>query len=184
MQAMRTRPLWLLLLPVLLVSEAAGHAVVARLLDHGGQRHRSLDLLAAASALGLGLAALVLRVVASFRSGARPLPSWRLAAIPPLAFLAQEHVERLAHEGDAWLTAAEPAVLAGLLLQSACGVIALWLTRALLRAADRLACALARSRRHEVGAGCLARLVPFEAERFRLSVLASQQAGRAPPAAA
>ena len=88
---------WLLTLPILLLGETAGHDAIARLLDPGDPRHELFDL----DALLVGVAALsaaafAWRTVSSLRGEARPLPSWRLAALPPLAFLAQEHVERFA----------------------------------------------------------------------------------------
>jgi hypothetical protein len=191
---MRARTLWLFSLPILLLSEAAGHALVARMLETGAERHRPLlravlDYLeygqaAVAALFALGGLVLVRRALESFRrAGPRPLPGWRLAALPPLVFLVQEHLERFAQNGDsAWLTAAEPAVLAGVALQVPCGLLALWLARTLLRAADGLGYALARrtaahARRAPASPGALSTAVP----PLRLPVLASQHAGRAPP---
>jgi hypothetical protein len=181
---MKARPVWLLTLPILLLGETGGHALVARLLDRGDPRHSLLDAGTLAGALAaLSVAALVWRAATSAHTQSRPLPSWRLAAVPMLAFLAQEHVERFVHEGDGWLTAAEPVVIAGAALQLALGAAALWLARSLLRAADSLGLLLSRRSAPPRRRGH-ARAWPFEAAPVRLPVLASRQAGRAPPAAA
>src|SRR5215467_10790787 len=117
---MKVRPVWLLTLPILLLGETAGHALVARWLDSGDSRHELFDLAGLATALAaLSVAALVWRAATSIRARSQPLPSWRLAAVPALAFLVQEHVERFVHEGDGWLTAAEPVVVAGAAVQLA-----------------------------------------------------------------
>jgi hypothetical protein len=183
---MKLRPVWLLTLPILLLGETGAHALAARLFDPDEPRHRLLDLAAMAGALAaLSLAALAWRAATSARSHSHPLPSWRLAAVPPLAFLVQEHLENFVSDGHAgWLTAADPAVLAGVGLQLAVGAAVLWLARSLLRAADQLGWSLSRravrAGRGRSGPGAW----PLEAAPVRLRVLASRQAGRAPPAAA
>jgi hypothetical protein len=185
---------WSLSLPLLLLSATFGHVLVARMLDPEPARRHLLqramvDYVDPHAALAVVVvlvgAVLVRRTLASFRTaGPRPLPAWRLAAVPPLVFLLQEHVERLVQDGDfSWLTAAEPAVLAGIALQIPCGLFALWLVRTLLRAADEIGCALARrsaSAARRLAASRLSLLV--HASPLRLRVLASRHAGRAPPA--
>jgi hypothetical protein len=180
------RRVWLLTLPILLLGETAGHAIAARLFDPDGPRHRVLDVTATAATLAaLSLAALAWRAATSARSDSHPLPSWRLAAVPPLAFLAQEHVESFVSDGHAdWLTAVEPAVLAGVGLQLAVGAAFVWLARSLLRAADQLGWSLARRAARGHLARSRAGASRFDAVPARLRVLASSQAGRAPPAAA
>lgn len=183
---MKVRPVWLLALPILLLGETGGHAVVARLLDPDEPRHDLLDLASLAAVLaGLSLAALAWRTATSTRAQAQPLPSWPLAAVPALAYLAQEQLEALLSDGHAsWLTAADPAVLAGVGLQLAVGAAALWLARSLLRAADHVAWSLSRRGPREGLARSGAAAWPPEPARLRLPVLASRQAGRAPPVAA
>lgn len=152
MLEVRTRTLWTLTLPLLVLSETAGHAVVARLLDPHGERHMLaqdyLEYVQAAGAicLALAMAALVRTAVAAFRGrAARSLPSWHLAAVPSVAFLAQEHLESFVHNGEIdWLTGAEPAVVLGAVMQLPCGLLAVWLVRTLLLAADELGHALSR----------------------------------------
>jgi hypothetical protein len=190
----RARTAWLVTVPLLLVAETIGHEAVARVFDRGDARHRLLTgvvvdsreiaCTAAALAVALVLTAVAGRVLAAFRGARdRPLPRWRLAAIPAVAFLVQEHVERLAHDGGggALVASAEPAVLAGLALQLPCGVLALLLVRTLLRRADDLGFALARrssGRLWPVLASLRGRL---QASPFRPATLAAAHAGRAPP---
>jgi hypothetical protein len=105
--------------------------------------------------------------------------------IPATAVLVQAHLERLLQDGDLGsLLAGEPAVLAGVALQVPCGLIALWLLRALLRAADELGYALARRSTGLVRLPLASRGASSSSSRPRLPALASRHAGRAPPLAA
>ena len=153
MQKVRTRTtLWTLTLPFLVLSETAGHTVVARLFDPHGERHIQtqdyLEYVQAAGAICLALAAamLVCRAVAAFRGRpAESLPTWYLSAVPPAAFLLHEHLESFVHKGEIdWLTSFEPAVVLGAVIQLPCGLLAIWMVRTLLRAADELGHALSR----------------------------------------
>ena len=191
---MRARTFWFLTLPALFVAETAGHTLVAGAIDPRDARHRVLsnvleDFALPFVALAVLLAAAILgrRVLASFRAeGPQPLPAWRLAALPALGFLSQEYAEQLVHDGRfAALTALEPMVVIGVAIQLALGLSTIWLVRTLLRAAEQLGCTLAGRR----GPRCARRaqrlrVRPFHAPEPRLPVLASQQAGRAPPAVA
>jgi hypothetical protein len=190
---MRARTLWCLTLPALLVAETAGHTFLARAFDRGDGRHGLLSHELEAYgppllAISLLLAGAILwrRVLASFRAeGPQSLPAWRLAALPALGFLVQEHVERLVVDDRLdWLTVLEPAVLIGVALQLPCGLVAVWLVRTLLRAAEHLGYTLAHRGARTVRRPQLFRLRPLETSAPRLPVLASQQAGRAPPVAA
>ena len=189
---MRARSLWCLTLPALLVAETAGHTVLARSFDRGDARHGLLSHALEAYgppllAISLLLAGAILwrRVLASLRAERpQPLPAWRLAALPALAFLVQEHVERLVVDDRLdWLTVLEPAVLIGIALQLPCGLVAIWLVRTLLRAAEQLGYTLAHRTARAARRPQLFRLRPLETSAPRLPVLASRQAGRAPPAA-
>jgi hypothetical protein len=191
---MRARTVWLLSLPLLLLSETFGHALAARMFDPGATRHalllratvdyREYAHAVVAAMLVLVGAVLVRRALASFhRTGPQPLPSWRLAAIPALVFLVQEHLEPLVQDGGIdWFIAAEPAVLVGVPLQIPFGLCALWLARALLRAADQIGCALARRLSSRARCPTTSCHSLFHASPLRLRVLASRHAGRAPPA--
>jgi hypothetical protein len=99
--------------------------------------------------------------------------------------LVHEHLERLVQGGDLGsVLAAEPAVLAGLLLQVPCGLIALWLMRAVLRTADDLAVILARRPAHALRLLVATLGFSFTSSTLRTTALASRHAGRAPPLAA
>ena len=110
------------------------------------------------------------------------MSSTPLLWIPTAALIVQEQFERLAQGGDlASVLATEPLLLAGLLLQVPCGLIALWLFRALLRNAlwPALTC-----RSDQGGPPPLARTsLAFFSSPFRAAALASRHAGRAPPLA-
>ncbi len=86
-----------------------------------GSGHAYLDLapLALAVCMGLLLAALLFRAVAGFRGEPRrPAASRAFILLPPLAFVVQEHLERLLYSGDVpWTAALEPSFLFGLALQ-------------------------------------------------------------------
>ncbi|HSS81483.1 MAG TPA: hypothetical protein VLK24_09830 [Gaiellaceae bacterium] len=190
---MRARTFWFLTLPALFVAEADGHTLVAQLLDSQDSRHRLLSKMLEDYALPffavvVVLAAAILgrRVLASFRAeGLQALPSWRLAALPAVGFLVQEYAEQLVHDGQiAWLTALEPVVQIGLALQLVWGLVAIWFVRTLLHAAEQLGCTLARRSPRSTRQPQPLRVSPFHTPEPRLPVLASQQAGRAPPAAA
>jgi hypothetical protein len=157
MQDVRARTAWSLAIPALVLGETFGHAFVTRIFDRHGERHQLLArsaenyltylYAAIAICLALAVAALVRRVLASFHGQARTLPSWQLAGVPSVAFIAQEHLETFLHNGELnWLTFAEPTVLLGAAMQLPCGLLALWLVRTLIRAADELGQALSRCR--------------------------------------
>jgi hypothetical protein len=185
---MRARTFWFLTLPALFVAETLAHTLVARALDPANERHALSSRVVEAYgpqlvAVAVLLAGAILgrRVLASFRAeGPQPLPGWRLAALPVLGFLVQEHLERVLQDDQVGLlTTLEPAVLIGIGLQLPCGLLAVWLVRTLLRAAEQLGCTLAgRSVR---GARPPERLGASAPLTLRLSVLASRHAGRAPP---
>lgn len=191
---MRQRALWALTLPILLAGETAGHAIYARMIDPGSQRHMVLaqtaqdylDYLCAAGVIcvALGLAALGRRVLASFRGhNPHPLPSWHLAAIPSAAFVAQEYLEAFLHNGDtAWVVSGEPAVVLGAALQLPFGLLAVWLVRSLLRAADELGWLLSRRSARELASrSALQRCRGPQDWPLSLLGLARGLAERAPP---
>jgi len=193
MSGMRARTFWFLTLPALFVAETAAHTFVARALDSGDARHRLLSNVVADYALPfiaivvlLAAAIVGQRVLASYRAeGPQPLPSWRLAALPALGFAVQEQTEQLVNDGRVgWLTALEPIVLGGVALQLVWGLLAIWLVRTLLRAAEELGCTLARRSPRVARRPQRLRVRPFRAPEPRLPALASRQAGRAPPAVA
>jgi hypothetical protein len=180
---------------MLVLGETVGHGFVARIFDPHGERHtllarttqNYLTYLYAAIAISfaLALAALARRAADSFHGrSARTLPSWPLAGVPSVAFIAQEHIESFLHNGELnWLTVAEPTVMLGAVMQLPCGLLALWLVRTLIRAADGLGQALSRSRaeRRVRDRPALAICHGRQDDPLRLLALARGLAERAPP---
>lgn len=93
------------------------------------------------------------------------------------AVLAEEALAQVGDLGS--LLTAEPALVAGLLLQVPAGLVALLLVRALLRAA--LGVALARRSAQPVRLSLTSASAAFWSSPFRPTALASRHAGRAPP---
>lgn len=112
------------------------HAVAYRLTGTpGGSLHAYLEhapqVVLLLSVLGLALAGLGRRLAVP--------PAWTFAAVAPLAFVVQEHLERLVHTGALPWLLASPAFLLGLALQAPIAAV-VWLV------ARRMAGALAEAR--------------------------------------
>lgn len=148
------------------------------LAETGHSYFRAADLLVLCGTLTL--AGLALYVVGG---QARRAPSpWVLALLPPIGFVVQEHVERLAVSGafPAHLVT-EPRFLLGLLLQIPFALAALLLARALLVLTGALARRLRRAsldRPLRVGA---ARRPVTDTTLARIGLLALGHGQRAPP---
>jgi len=107
----------------------------------------------------------------------------RFAAMPPLAFALQEHLERLFHGAGVAGVVLEPTFLLGLVLQAPFALAAYLLARLLLGVAERAGRVLARR------AACGRRRVaargpswwPFELRSPRIAALALGYAERGPP---
>jgi hypothetical protein len=109
-------------------------------------------------------------------------PPWIFAAVPPVGFLLQEHLELLVRDGSLGLHAfVEPTFFIGLWLQIPFAVAAFLLARALLHAAERLGAALARARRVRRVHALVEALVPASADPPRIPALARGRAERGPP---
>jgi hypothetical protein len=140
------RPLLALSIPLALLACALGHLAgyaaagvgAGERAVHGYLAYGPLFLALCAS---IAAAALGVRVAGRLRGHLSPVP---MALIGPFAFLVQELAERLA-AGLPVSAVLELAVLAGLLAQVPCAVLAYRLARWLLRAADVLAAVLGRS---------------------------------------
>ena len=187
MSGMRLRTFLFLTLPALFLVETTAHTALAQAFDPANERHAFSSQLVETygpqlvAVLVILVGAVLGRRALAFRAeGPQQLPRWRLAALPMVGFLAQEHLERILQDGQVgWLTTLEPVVLIGVGLQLPCGLLAVWLVRTLLRAAERLGCTLAR--RGLYGPRPPERLAASASPSLRLSVLASRHAGRAPP---
>jgi hypothetical protein len=156
----------------------------AHLLEESGHGYFAYAPLVAAIAVALCLVAFTLRVLAARRGrpgGALSLSAFAL--LPPLAFVFQEHAERLLHTGQIPVRAAlEPTFRIGLLLQLPFALGAYLLARWLLGAADDLGSALATVTSSVFSTAPLLAVAPVEAALRRIPVLASGQAERGPPA--
>ena len=162
---------WLVSVPFMAAGCLAAHSLAYHLIANPKERHGYL----AFAPLFLGVLG-GLALVGAVRRGRTHSPAL-FALLPPLAFVVQEHAERLQ------LVATEPAFLVGLALQLPFGLAALVAARAFLGLAELvaevLACARpsvrrARSLRRPAGALTLAR-----------ALLASgPRSPRAPPAVA
>jgi hypothetical protein len=143
---MKGRLAWLHLLGLLIGGWAAAHGLAYRvvvpdstershLLEETG--HGYLD---AAPLLSLVLTLIALGFVGSLvRGRARFCTPWPFALLPPGAFIVQEHVERLLHEGQLPVTAAlGPTFMVGLLLQLPFALAALLLARGMVALAEAL----------------------------------------------
>ena len=140
----RFRSPWLLALPLMGAGSLAAHAASYRLaMPDAHDRLRALQasghsyfdhlplliaLIAAPALIALGFA-----VFGRARGAPRPLAAWPFALLPPLCFVLQEHLERLAHSGTfPWTAGLERTFVIGLLLQGPFALTAFLLARGLL----------------------------------------------------
>lgn len=161
---------WLVSLPFMATGCLAAHSFAYHLVSAPSERHGYL----AYAPLFLGLLGAVAFVGLVRRGRARsPLA---FAALPPLAFVVQEHAERLQ------LVVAEPAFLVGLALQLPFALAALVAARAFLGLADLVADALAARPALPRATALSPSLEVVHVPR--LSPLAFSRSSRAPPAVA
>ena len=161
---------WLVSLPFMAAGCLAAHSLAYHLVSVREERHGYLAF--APLVLGLLGALAVAGVVVRGRSFS-PLAC---AALPPLAFVVQEHAERLE------LVVAEPAFLVGFALQLPFALAALVAARAFLGAAERVLEAFAGGRRP-----VRRRLPPPQAvcvALLRSTLVPGPRSSRAPPAVA
>jgi hypothetical protein len=161
---------WLVSLPFMVAGCLAAHSLAYHLVSTRQERHGYL----AFAPLFLGLLA-ALALVGVLRRG-RMLSPLACALLPPVAFVVQEHVERLE------FVATEPAFVVGLLLQVPFALAALVAARAFVGVADLVRQALA-------GRPPAARpRVPFASrpgsDLLRPPLLTGPRSPRAPPAVA
>jgi hypothetical protein len=145
---MRNRWAVLVAGPSMLVGVVVAHALAYRWTVPAGERasvlrstgHAWQAYLPFALAPTLALLAFGLLHSAFDRRG-RPA-AWPFAVLPPLAFVLQEHLERLAYDGSFHLALSTP-VVAGVLLAVPFGLAAYAVARALLGLTEAAARALA-----------------------------------------
>jgi hypothetical protein len=157
-----------------LAGHAAGYAIVG-MSRQEAQAHGYLAFAPQFLAICAALVVLSLALRLTGRLHGRPA-AWPFAVLPPLAFCAQELIERLV-AGLPAHAVFEPAVFAGLAAQLPIALVAYLLARALLRVADTAARAL-----HTVPP-LVARavLVPSSAVTLGGTSLGFDRLGRAPP---
>jgi len=189
---MRRRLPWLCALPVMAAGSFAAHSLTYALVSvrgaegageasersSAGTAGNLVLLLGMLSALAVVAAALSLLRRRNRLVGASP---WLFFLLPPLAFASQELAERVLHaEAFPFQAALEPRFLVGLLLQLPFGLLALLITRALLRVAERLLRTLARPHTPRPDAGICWSLRPaFDLPR--IPALAAGYPQRGPP---
>ena len=161
---------WLVSIPFMAAGCLAAHSLAYHLVSAREERHGYL----AFAPLLIGLLAAI-AVVGAVRRG-RVRSPLVFAALPPLAFVVQEHAERLE------LVVTEPAFLVGLALQLPFALAALVAARAFLGLADLVADALTArppARRAPVLAAPAA-----APDSPRAWLLTGSRSSRAPPAVA
>ena len=155
------------------------------LLEHTGHGYLQHLPLVVATLLGLVLVGLGLDALYVWRRGDPTMPrAWQFAAIAPIGFVVQEHVERMVHDGGFPLHAwHEPTLWVGVLLQLPVSVFAWLVALALFRTSPRILAGMhARPRppRDRARRPAAAWSNPSTA-RSRVVRLATCAAGRAPP---
>jgi hypothetical protein len=186
---------WLLTAPLALVGSQLAHETAyigaepdreerAHLLESTG--HRYLEEVAQPTALvatALCLAALAICFGYARRGGriAR-LPATAFALVPAAAFVFQEHLERMLHDGGLPLgVLLEPPVLLGLALQFPFALLAYAIAWLLLRATEALARALAEGWRQAALLAIAVPRGPTPVALVRTRPLARGYTGRGPP---
>jgi hypothetical protein len=148
---------WLAAVPLMLGGSQLSHAVAYRIaypqahvrvlhmLATGHSYFTRLPILLAAAGACVLVALVATAVDAARGLRARELPASAFALLPPVAFALQELLELSLHTGTfAWHAVLAPTFLPGLLLQLPIAFLMHVLARLLLRAAERIGCALRR----------------------------------------
>jgi hypothetical protein len=155
--AMRRSLAWLVAVPLMLVGSEAAHALAYRfaypdlhvrvqaLLVTGHGYLRWLPLAFGVVAAVVALSLFVTAVDAACGRAPRGLPAWAFALLPPVAFVVQEHLERLLHTGVfPWQEFGTPTFVPGLAFQLPFALLAYVIARLLLRTAEHAGRAVAR----------------------------------------
>jgi hypothetical protein len=187
----RPRAAWLVALGLLGAGWVTAHVLSYMLVVPAADRGRMLartghgyfrptDLLILCGIITLAGLALCVLGGKSLRA---PSP-WTLALLPPIGFVVQEHVERLAASGAFTIhPVTEPRFLLGLLLQLPFALAALVVARLLVTFARGLARSLTQTGRPKLVSVELSRPAMVNRRRPRISVLALGRGERAPPLA-
>ena len=153
----RRNVVWLLTLPLAVLGSQVAHALAYRLASGGDVSHElassghayldyaPLALGVCAVLVVLALARELLGVLGGDAGSGRP-SAVTFAVLAPAVFVAQEHFERLAHDGALPTLVLEKTFLLGLALQLPFALVAFALARLLLRATRAVARLLAAPR--------------------------------------
>jgi hypothetical protein len=187
---MRRSLAWAVAVPMMLCGTWAAHAVDYRMAVPNPEARATL--LAATGhgydewlslVLAISIACLLIALVRSaddLRAGSTRPSAWPFLLLPPLTFAAQEHLERLFHDGSfPWHAAAEPTFARGVALTVPFGFVAFVAARLILRVARAVACALAPAR--AVLLGLRPPALPRAAAPARVRVASSAHPTRGPP---
>ena len=177
---MRKRTLLALSLPLAATGCLAGHAAGYALLGTSRQDagiHGYLGYVPQFLAVSAVFATVALALRVSGRFKGRPA-AWPFALLPPLAFVAQELIERVV-AGLPAHAIFEPAVYAGLVAQLPIAFFAYRVARALLRVADAAGRALAPTPVLTLRPAHLP--LPAPVADLARTTLAFDRLGRAPP---
>jgi hypothetical protein len=195
---MRATRTWLLSIPLIAAGSLAAHSLAYRLAlpdehareltyRHSGHAYLKIAPYVSALCVALVLAVVLTRALrpAAERTAGR-ITLWPFLALPLLFFALQEHAERFVGTGSFPAGAMlETTCLLGVALQVPLGVIAYAVARALVRLSDGLGRLLAgRGRTPRLRPKSLAGARFAEVAPARISILALNRAGRAPPISA
>ena len=125
-----------------------------QLLAESGHGYLDYWWLVLAFGLGILAAALIAEMLATRSAAGSRLPAWRFVFVAVVFFVAQEHLERLAHDGAfPWGAALEPTFVVALVLQLPFALSAYVVARVLLSAARALGVRLGQSPRRRALVG-------------------------------
>ena len=154
----------------------------ARLLAETGHGYLARVPLLVGALVAVALGGLVREGVIRWKGTGRTGLIWPIALIPPLAFLVQEHLERLLHDGRLpWHLTLQPAFLRGLALQVPFALLALGLATVIAGTARGVVDAIREPVRRAVPRSRLVRLRATPRQRALRTFLGSSEPLRAPP---
>jgi hypothetical protein len=186
---------WPLAVPLSILGVLAAHWLAYRLVvpdpharshvlaasGHGYLTYAPLAVGVSAALIALAFVSAVIREVRGGHPGVGA-PAWLVGLLPPLAFAAQEYLERYAQHGAVeWGVALEPTFVVGLALQAPFALLAVLGAVVLACAARRVAAILGRRAPRPATRGLTASRLPLALDVPRASIVALGYAGRAPP---
>lgn len=192
---MRRHLAWPLAIPLSVLGVLAAHWLSYRLVvpdpharshvlaasGHGYLAYAPVAVGVSGALIALAFAAAVIREVRGGHPGVGA-PAWLVGLLPPLAFTAQEYLERYVQHGWVeWGVALEPTFVVGLALQAPFAMLAVLGAVVLARAAHRVAAILGRPARRPATHGLTASRLPLAVDVPSASIVALGYAGRAPP---